>query len=232
MTDGSKFFGKTNFDTLQLGTLNVDSAKVANWNKTAPSEQAYWTAGNYYSNLTGAVATTTQLLEIGVARVWPMKIDYTVKVGTLSFEILTADSGVIHMGIWNDSLSYNPTTGNIYPANLIADFGEDTLSAEVKSLDLSGSPLTLTPGIYWVGYTCRNVLPANEASTMAARFRTLPVSACPNVLGNPSTMGDSTPYMIYQAAVSPYVNTLPNPFPTATKYNFDGSPQIFMQKVN
>lgn len=91
----------------------------------------------------------------------------------IGLEVTTIGSAgsVIRLGLYSSS--------NNIPTNLIADY--ETVPADSLGIKTIVISQTLTPGLYFIAL--------NHNSTSSMGFRSVPIWACPNVLGLPATFG-------------------------------------------
>jgi hypothetical protein len=133
-------------------------------------------SGSYVHAAVTSIVPATQVSTAGQLRAYPILIKRTVTFTEMRFETVTpATISLARFGIYSDS-------GQLYPANLVpdSDTGDiNTSTAGLKTLVFS-SPITLSPGVYWITFLTN----AN------ATFRSIPVQAALNLLGSLANIGN------------------------------------------
>jgi hypothetical protein len=101
-------------------------------------------------------------------RVWQYVLPFAVTVNQMSFEVVaTSGTGTsLGLGIWDASCSNLVLNSGV----MTAGGGPDINVAGVKTKTISGGPVTLNPGVYWLAMT-------TDSTSLTLRSTSLPSQA-------------------------------------------------------
>jgi hypothetical protein len=101
-------------------------------------------------------------------RVWQYVLPFAVTVNQMSFEVVaTSGAGTsLGLGIWDASCSSLMLNSGV----MTAGGSPDINVAGVKTKTISGGPVTLNPGVYWLAMT-------TDSTTLTLRSTSIPSQA-------------------------------------------------------
>lgn len=168
----------------------------------------------YFTQGLGATARSTLALTANRLYGCPFFVPATQKYDYAAIIVTTkSNNGNARMGIYGD-------LGTVAPGPLILDFGAVAITAaQVYAIDLTATPITLTPGLYWLALVTDvvNTIGATAVGTNLTCF-----------MGLDSTLGTAWQTFVYVAF---NYAALPNPFTTPVTIATGANPAVFMRKV-
>lgn len=126
--------------------------------------------GRYLYHAQTASLSTSNTLGVGTLRLAPWLITHTLTIDRIGAEVQSAGEAgsKYRLGIYSDD-------GSGYPGELLLDAGQiNGDSATVQDITL-GSPLTLPPGLYWVGGVVQSVVTTQPTMRTVGTAWTSPV---------------------------------------------------------
>jgi hypothetical protein len=105
-----------------------------------------------YIYTTSQANFSTAQLGVGNLRIVPWKVEREFTLAELGADISTAgEAGALYrIGLYGDA-------GTGYPGGLLVDAG--TVAADTTGVKMAAfTPITITPGLYWVGGVVQNVV--------------------------------------------------------------------------
>jgi hypothetical protein len=93
----------------------------------------------------------TTVFSANIQRVWQFVLPYAVTVNQLSFEVVAASgtSTSLGLGLWDASCSNIVLNSGVMSAGGAPDIN----TTGIKTKTISGGPVTLQPGVYWLAMT-------------------------------------------------------------------------------
>ncbi len=93
----------------------------------------------------------TTVFSANIQRVWQFVLPYAVTVNQLSFEVVAASgtSTSLGLGLWDASCSNIVLNSGVMGAGGTPDIN----TTGIKTKTISGGPVTLQPGVYWLAMT-------------------------------------------------------------------------------
>lgn len=168
-----------------------DRRDVNHFRKTGTGTIERW-----YTPATTSFAAGTANFAKNIARAIPFVVSKTCTLDRIGIEITVGSTAgsVLRLYICSD-------TGNCLPGALLLNAG--TIAADSATVQSITINQVLTPGLYW--------LCMNHNGTATLTVRTIPVSACNNILGVDSTFG-GTPSAVLYTVSETYTATPSDPF--------------------
>ena len=176
-------------DATALGLENVDNTRDANKPVSTPQQAALdgkrdklpavtTATQRYILPVAGNLVSTNGALGNGTLRLAPFVVDRPLKIDRIGAEITTAGEAgsTVRLGIYADN-------GNRYPGSLLVDAGTID-AATVGGQTLTITPLTLPPGVYWIGAVVQGAPTTQPTLRVATNSWTPPF---------PLDMGQSAP---------------------------------------
>jgi hypothetical protein len=150
-------------DTTNAGNITSGNLPAAqNTNMISTADQGYFVAVTIYpAQSSGA----TSLFTANVMRLWQFVLPWRVTINQLSFEVV-ATSGVgksLGLGIWDAFCTTLPVNSGVMTAGGTPDIN----TAGVYTKTISGGPVTLNPGVYWLAMT-------TDSTTLTLRSFSIP----------------------------------------------------------
>lgn len=172
-------------DAVQAELDAHESATTSALAGKAPMATAYpaFKSGHYYYAGSPGGNATSGALGNGTPRVLPMIVPYAVSIAKIGAEFTVAGDNVsiLRLGVWNDDGTGIPGTLALDAGSIstgTSDSGTVATGGTPGTYEITlGSPLVLTPGLYWLGAVVQGVTVTQPTIRIAlAAGMSLPIS--------------------------------------------------------
>lgn len=120
-------------------------------------------AGNWYNPVPAAAVTSGAALANGTIKLLPFMLGQPITISDLGCRITTTNAGNVQLAI------YNSVAATKLPGTLAAATGDITAaSAAAVSADITGSNVTLAPGLYYMAVNADNAVCALQTINSSA----------------------------------------------------------------
>ena len=112
------------------------------------------TLNRYYSNeVLDNTAPITATVVAATMYALPLLISKTTTIDSVQINVTTLGAASsVNVGVYADN-------GNMYPGALIQDFGNQATATTGIKTFVTGVPITLLPGLYWLVFLCSATAP-------------------------------------------------------------------------